>query len=114
MLGHLMEWFHTGLGGIQQDAGSTAFKHFRIEPKMLDALKDCEINFRSPYGKIYFNREQSKGNYQVEIPVNSQCTLVLPKGTYQVNGRAMEAQTVNVKEDHVEFKFGSGIYTITQ
>jgi hypothetical protein len=113
MLGHLMEWFHTGLGGIQQAAGSTAFKHFRIEPKMLDLLKDCEIRFESPYGKIYFNRELAEV-YKLEIPVNSQCTLVLPKGTYQVNGKAMEAQTVNVKENHVELQLGSGKYTITQ
>ncbi|WP_312188278.1 alpha-L-rhamnosidase C-terminal domain-containing protein, partial [Sphingobacterium sp.] len=113
MLGHLMEWFHTGLGGIQQAAGSTAFKHFRIEPKMLDLLKDCEIRFESPYGKIYFNREQAEV-YRLEIPVNSQCTLVLPKGTYQVNGKAMEAQTVNVKANHVELQLGSGKYTITR
>ncbi|MDM1293613.1 family 78 glycoside hydrolase catalytic domain [Sphingobacterium sp. N143] len=114
MLGHLMEWFHTGLGGIGQEAESTGFKHFRIAPKMLDVLKDCEVSFRSPYGKIYFNRNQAQGNYQLEVPVNSRCTLLLPKGTYQVNGKAVEAQTVNVKENHVELQLGSGKYTITQ
>jgi len=114
MLGHLMEWFHTGLGGIQQDAGSTAFKHFRIEPKLLNALKDCEISFRSPYGKIYFNREQSKGNYQLEIPVNSQCTLILPKGSYLVNGKQLDRDAVVSTKEQVELKLGSGKYTITQ
>jgi len=114
MLGHLMEWFHTGLGGIQQDAKSTAFKHFRIEPKMLDLLKDCEISFRSPYGKIYFSRNQAQGNYKLEVPVNSRCTLVLPKGTYLVNGKAIDVQSVNVKESHVELQLGSGKYTITK
>lgn len=114
MLGHLMEWFHTGLGGIQQDAGSTAFKHFRIEPKLLNALKDCEISFRSPYGKIYFNREQSKGNYQLEIPVNSQCTLILPKGSYLVNGKQLDRDAVVSTKEQVELKLGSGKYTITK
>lgn len=114
MLGHLMEWFHTGLGGIEQEAESTGFKHFRIAPKMLDVLKDCEVSFRSPYGKIYFSRNQAQGNYQLEVPVNSRCTLVLPKGTYLVNGKAIDVRSVNVKEGHVELQLGSGKYTITK
>ena len=114
MLGHLMEWFHTGLGGIQQDIGSTAFKHFRIEPKMLDLLKDCEISFKSPYGKIYFNRKQTNGNYQLEIPVNSQCTLILPKGSYLVNGKQLDRDAVVSTKEQVELKLGSGKYTITK
>lgn len=113
MLGHLMEWFHTGLGGIQQAAGSTAFKNFRIEPKMMDLLKDCEISFGSPYGKIYFNREQAEV-YKLEIPVNSQCTLVLPKGSYLVNGKQLDPDLVLSAKEQVELKLGSGKYTITK
>ena len=112
MLGHLMEWFHTGLGGIRQESGSIAFKNFRIEPQMLDAVKDCAVSFRSPYGQIYFKRIGTTDNYQLEVPVNSSCTLVLPQGAYLVNGKPVDGHASAQNDHQIEMKFGSGKYTV--
>ena len=35
MLGHLMEWFYTGVGGIRQDENSLAFKNIIIRPEIV-------------------------------------------------------------------------------
>ncbi len=34
MLGHLMEWFFSGLGGISQQTESVGFKRVKIKPQM--------------------------------------------------------------------------------
>ncbi len=111
MLGHLMEWFHTRLGGLGQEKGSIAYKHLRISPKMLDVVKQRAVTFESPYGLVRF--EQDGERYQVEIPVNSRCTLVLPPSSdYQINGKIVETQEHTLTDDGLEIQLGSGIYDI--
>jgi alpha-L-rhamnosidase len=39
MLGHLMEWFYTGLGGIYQDENSVAYKDLIIAPKPVGDIR---------------------------------------------------------------------------
>ncbi len=115
MLGHLMEWFHTGIGGIEQEAYSTAFKHFRIAPKLFTKIQESEIEFRSPYGWIRFQRHAKPGRYHLEVPVNSTCTLVLPLvGNYLINGKPLKSSRMSSTADDMEITLGSGKYTITQ
>ncbi|WP_187443972.1 family 78 glycoside hydrolase catalytic domain [Sphingobacterium phlebotomi] len=111
MLGHLMEWFHTRLGGLGQEEGSIAYRHLRIEPKMLDVVKQRTVAFESPYGPIRF--EHNGERYQVEIPVNSRCTLVLPPSSdYQINGKTLERHEHTLTDAGIEIQLGSGIYDI--
>jgi hypothetical protein len=43
MLGHLMEWFYTNLGGIQQAKNSIAFKTLVIKPSIVGDIKAIEF-----------------------------------------------------------------------
>lgn len=111
MLGHLMEWFHTRLGGLGQEEGSIAYKHLRIEPKMLDAVKQRAVAFESPYGPVVF--EQNAGRYHIEVPINSRCTLVLPiSPDYRINGETLDKYSYTETEAGLEIQLGSGVYDI--
>ncbi|MBD1434988.1 family 78 glycoside hydrolase catalytic domain [Sphingobacterium sp. DN00404] len=111
MLGHLMEWFHTRLGGLGQEEGSIAYKHIRIAPKMLDVVKQRAVAYESPYGTVKF--EQKQDGFHVEVPVNSKCTLVLPTSSdYQINGEKLAAYEHRLTDEGTEIQLGSGIYDI--
>jgi hypothetical protein len=38
MLGHLMEWFYSGLAGIRQDENSVAFKEIILKPEPVEGI----------------------------------------------------------------------------
>ena len=111
MLGHLMEWFHTRLAGIEQAEGSIAYKHLRIEPKLMDKVQQTSTHFESPYGLVEF--EHQDGTYRLTIPANSQCTLVLPKEAVgSINGESIDQYTYAFVSDNIEIQLGSGHYEI--
>src|SRR5665648_1206973 len=47
MLGHIMEWFYTGLGGISQQEKSVAFKEILIKPEMVGDISFANTSFNS-------------------------------------------------------------------
>ncbi|GHE47013.1 alpha-L-rhamnosidase [Sphingobacterium griseoflavum] len=112
MLGHLMEWFHAGLGGLRQEPTSIAYRHIRIAPRLLDRIAQCHLDFESPYGKISVHRNGN--DYQLAIPVNSFCTLLLPADVaYSVNGSAIEKFKTKSTPKGLELSLGSGVYQVT-
>ena len=52
MLGHLMEWFYQGLGGIRQAENSVAYESIVIQPEVVKELTFANVCFDSPYGTI--------------------------------------------------------------
>ncbi len=80
MLGHLMEWFYSGLGGIRQEEGSTAFKKIVISPLMVGDLTQARANYLSPYGRITseWRKGENSIEMEVEIPANTTATIVFP------------------------------------
>lgn len=111
MLGHLMEWFHAGLGGLGQEAGSIAYEHSRLAPRLLSWLEGRHVSFETPYGMLDWKSE--KGKYEVHIPVNSRCTVVLPASAdYIINGKRLDSYTHRTTDDGLEITLGSGRYTI--
>ncbi|NQD70158.1 family 78 glycoside hydrolase catalytic domain [Sphingobacterium shayense] len=111
MLGHLMEWFHNGLGGLGQQVGSIGYKHIRIAPRLLDKIDTRSLDFQSPYGLVKFR--QKNDTYQVKVPVNSRCTLVLPtRENYIINGKELIEFTHNSTDQGIEIELGSGNYQI--
>lgn len=80
MLGHLMEWFYKGLGGISQEENSTGFKEIIIKPEMVGDLTFVKTCFRSPYGEIVSNwqKQAEETIMEVEIPVNTTARIFIP------------------------------------
>lgn len=80
MLGHLMEWFYSGIGGIRQEENSIAFKQIVIHPEIVQGLTHAETSYDSPYGRITTNwKVESKDlQLEVEIPANTTAELSIP------------------------------------
>jgi len=73
MLGHLMEWFYTGPGGIKPAEGSVGFDKVIIDPQPVGDLTWAEASHRCIHGEIYCRWEKSAKGYNiaVRIPVGT-------------------------------------------
>ena len=82
MLGHLMEWFYSGLGGIKQSEESVAFREIVIEPQLVGNVTWCKTSFNSPGGLIMCNWEKTNDSFNadIEIPVNTSANVIVPAG----------------------------------
>ncbi|QNN44428.1 family 78 glycoside hydrolase catalytic domain [Pedobacter roseus] len=80
MLGHLMEWLYSGVGGIRQEENSVAFNQIKIEPEVVGDLTSANVNYNSPFGKISSKWEKTDKNFtlEVNIPVNTRAVVYFP------------------------------------
>jgi hypothetical protein len=83
MLGHLMEWFYAGLGGIKQEKNSIAYKNIEIKPQPVGDVTYADAQFNSPYGLIVssWRKIRNKFELNVTIPVNTRATIFFPTNT---------------------------------
>jgi len=113
MLGHIMEWFYTGLGGIKQDERSEGFKHIIIRPEIVGDLTWVKSSYQCQYGLIA--SEWEKGNEElemkVEIPSNTDAIIYFPtkKGT-SVSENGKKINVLKSSGGQYYCKVGSGIY----
>lgn len=80
MLGHIMEWFYTGLGGISQDETSAAYKDITIHPDIVGDITETKSSYLSPYGMIQceWHKNNNLLSLNIEIPVNASAKVYLP------------------------------------
>ena len=98
MLGHLMEWFYSGLGGIRQPKNSVAFQQIDIRPEPVGDVTSASAQYVSPYGPISTEWKKEKRFFElnVEIPVNTTATVFLPvtgEETITEGGRPVKERT---------------------
>ena len=120
MIGHLMEWFFSGLGGISQQTESVGFKKIKIKPQMPIGVNSASTSYTSPYGDIScrWTRKSGKIRLYVQIPANSEAIIYLPtKTTEEIteSGRPLkeveECQVLEVHgENGISVSIGSGNY----
>lgn len=117
MLGHLMEWFYSGLAGIGQTKNSVAYKEVKIEPQLVGEISMARATFESPYGKIVSDWRDSDEEFKlnVEIPVNSTGVVVLVANDVEqvtANGSPIVRGAYETKQisGKVKVKVGSGNY----
>ena len=81
MLGHVMEWFYAGLGGIGQAPASSGYREIEIRPEVPGDLTFVNTSFHSLPGWIRSNWKKvgNRVTFEVEIPHNTKATLFLPK-----------------------------------
>ncbi len=80
MIGHLMGWLYSGLGGITQQENSVAYKHLLIQPRVVNGLEQVEVSFHTPYGEVLSSWVNLDDVFKltVKIPVNSDALIILP------------------------------------
>lgn len=112
MLGHLMEWFYSGLAGIRQTPRSVAYKEVEIRPEPVGDVQTVKAEFVSPYGliKTKWMKSGDKFDMITVIPANSTAVFYLPAkpgAVVQVNGKKVQAE---FKDGKAVVKTGSGLY----
>ena len=95
MLGHLMEWFYTGLGGIKQQENSVAFRNIIIRPEIVGDITHTKSSYQSTYGviKSEWKKDQNILEMKVVIPSNTTATIYFPtsqKSSIKEGGRRIK------------------------
>jgi alpha-L-rhamnosidase len=120
MLGHLMEWFYAGLGGIDQDEYSEAYKDVVINPQMVGNIQSVSTSYLSPYGKIACSWEKQTNTIlmNIQIPVNTTARVFFPYGGINdisesalVIDKHPDIQILNKNKGQVVCRIGSGRYS---
>jgi hypothetical protein len=116
MLGHLMEWFYSGLAGIRNASDGIGFNKIDIVPGYGNIISAAKASFESPYGTIRSEWQVGKDSLEikVEVPVNTTATVHFPQapGTMIIwmNGKAVQAPSTAKTTDKRKISVGSGKY----
>lgn len=118
MLGHLMEWFYAGLGGIYQDDQSIAYKNIIIAPKPVGDIKWVKCSYHSIRGMIISEWERKSDRFimKVEIPKSATAKVILPdlfKSSRIEITNSYEQKNVDVRIDKGTFNLEAGRYNIS-
>jgi len=120
MLGHLMEWFYSGLAGIRPAKGSVAFKAIEIRPEPVGDVTAAKASLESPYGLISSQWKKTGGSFRltVEIPANTLASIWLPARQASViteSGHAVSKDSSIIfdgyRDGRAVFEVGSGKYS---
>ena len=113
MLGHIMEWFYTGLGGIKQEENSSGFRNIIIRPEIVGDVTWVKSSYHSPYGiiKSDWKKENNQLEMMVEIPANTSATIFFPTNQESSVTESGKKVAVSKTADGKYFcKVGSGSY----
>ena len=84
MMGQIDEWLFKTLAGIQNQPGTHGLRHLLIAPTLVGDLQYVKASTASLYGKISVHCTRTR--LDVEIPVGSDATIVLPNGDRKLVG----------------------------
>jgi hypothetical protein len=119
MLGHLMEWLYSGLGGIRQQEHSVACRDLIIDPQLVGDVRNAQTNYESPYGAVRCEWEKTGNSYRivVVVPPNSTARIAVPAvheqqvTSYGVPLSALaDVQIAAVESGKIWLNVGSGTY----
>lgn len=122
MLGHLMEWFFSGIAGIRQAEGSSSYDNILISPEVVGDITWAEATYNSVHGTILSSWKIDNDTFtlNVKIPVNSKATVALPatdKNTIIVNGipasESKEVKKIADQGSRTMIDVGSGDYVFS-
>jgi alpha-L-rhamnosidase len=119
MLGHLMEWFYSGLAGIRQAKDSVGYKRVVISPQPVGDIDWVEARYRSISGEIRCSWKIMGDRFILEtgIPVGSRALVYLPasEGSSILEGgqsltRSRTVRLIRRKDDAAVLEIRSGFY----
>lgn len=117
MLGHIEEWFYTGLLGIRPE--SPGFQRFLLRPQPVGDLTWARGHYDSTYGRIVsdWKREGTTFTWTVRIPANTTATVFVPSRhpeSITESGQPATAapglKHLRSEGDTTVFHAGSGLY----
>lgn len=122
MLGHLMEWFYSGLAGIKQTDSSVAFKSILIHPEVVGDINYVKARYQSPYDFIKSEWHKTATSFILEVLIPANTTAVIDMycdvvKSITVNGKAIiagqEVKFIGNINGRLRYQIGSGNYSFT-
>ncbi len=119
MLGHIMQWFYEGLGGIKQADGSYGYKQIIIKPEPVGDISFVNTSEETVYGTIssQWKKEGTVFSLDVEIPANTTAIIYLPAANESAvteSKKVISLQTavkiLGVEDGRLKLEAGSGKY----
>lgn len=118
MLGHLMEWFFSGVGGIRMQNDAVAFNRILIRPQVVGDISSATTSYESSYGRVTCDWKVKGRDYylRVQVPANTEAEVFLPaKKIQQVTDYGVpltdrKEMDCRIKDDGLWVKIGSGNY----
>ncbi len=121
MLGHVEEWFYSGLGGINIDFSQKGDARLILRPEVIGKLASVNARYQSILGLVQCNwrRGATGTDYDFTIPTNSNATIEVTAASADavlVNGQpvAKAAGVISCREvgKRVQIVVGSGRYVV--
>jgi len=105
MLGHIMQWFYEGLGGIQQAENSVGYNNIVIKPKVVGDISYVNASHQTAYGNIVSQWKKTGDGFElyVEIPANTTATIYLPTTKHDVGLEVTESDKTLGKDATVKY-----------
>jgi hypothetical protein len=122
MLGHIQEWFHADVLGIQNDRDSVAFQRIIIRPQIVGDLRWARGSYDSIRGVIAvdWKVEGDLLTLNVTIPSNTSATVYVPttEATKVLEGGkpvtdAVGVARIGVDAGATKYRVSSGNYVFT-
>jgi alpha-L-rhamnosidase len=111
-------WFYEGLAGIRPDWKHPGFKHFTLQPGVVNSVDWVKCSYKSPYGKIVSNWQIEDGcfKWNITVPPNSTATIHLPGQNITEGGlpadKAEGLTFLRKERGKSVFRVGSGTYEL--
>jgi hypothetical protein len=119
MLGHLKEWFYSGLAGIRPAKNAIAFKEIEIRPQPVGDVTAAKASYVSPYGLIVSDWKKTNTGFELMtvIPANTTAVVYLPATQIssvtesgQLLGKQKNIQLLKIENGQALIRVGSGSY----
>jgi hypothetical protein len=119
MLGHIMQWFYEGLGGINQSDDSYGYKKIIIKPEVVGDINFVTANQQTVYGNIvtHWKKDAASFSMDLEIPANSSAVVYLPytngNTIFESDkkiGSSNEIKILGEEKGRMKVEIGSGKY----
>lgn len=116
MLGHLKEWFFSGLAGIRPAKDAVGFSQVEIRPQPAGNVISAKASHISPYGLIVSDWKKTSSSFELTtaIPANTTAVIYLPASKTSIiteGGRPLKQKIVRYQNGQAIIDVGSGQYS---
>ena len=113
ILTQIVEWFQSGLVGIQQAPGSVGYRRLRFIPQPAGDLDWAEGSFRTPRGaaSLRWDRVGAQLTVRIEVPPNTAAEVWIPGGRRRTVTVSARAEFDRYEGHFAVYAVGAGSFT---
>ncbi|MFC5823272.1 family 78 glycoside hydrolase catalytic domain [Nonomuraea insulae] len=113
ILAQIEEWFHSGLAGIREADGSTAYQKLIIQPKPVGDLTFVKGSYGTPQGlaRSEWSRGQRTFRLTVEVPANTTAEVWVPAKDRRPTASSQRATFLRMEGNYAVYGVPSGSFT---